>query len=171
MLASTHRVAWLNPLNDEYLNPAALDQAIKLARTAIELNPSLSEAYAELGYNIIRKRDFDAPCAHGPGGEADVEVRDRASRLGALGAQELARRVDRAEGGLVLLDEREERREPLRRGRRPPAVVDPELARALPAPRIDPPGRRLKRRPPPERPRRGGSRAGRIWRRAGDRST
>ena len=63
MLASTHRVAWLNPLNDEYLSPTALDQAIKLARTAIELNPSLSEAYAELGYNIIRKRDFDAALA------------------------------------------------------------------------------------------------------------
>ena len=37
MLASTHRVAWLNPFNDEYLNPTALDRAIKLARTAIEL--------------------------------------------------------------------------------------------------------------------------------------
>lgn len=63
MLASTHRVAWLNPLNDEYLSPAALDLAIKLARTAIKLNPSLSEAYAELGYNIIRKCDFDAAAA------------------------------------------------------------------------------------------------------------
>jgi adenylate cyclase len=63
MLASTHRVAWLNPLNDEYLSPTTLDLAIKLARTAIELNPSLSEAYAELGYNIIRKRDFDAATA------------------------------------------------------------------------------------------------------------
>jgi adenylate cyclase len=31
-----------------------------LARTAIELDPNLPEAYAELGYNIIRKRDFDA---------------------------------------------------------------------------------------------------------------
>jgi adenylate cyclase len=63
MLASTHRVAWLNPLNDEYLSPATLDLAINLARTAIQLNPSLSEAYAELGYNIIRKRDFDAAAA------------------------------------------------------------------------------------------------------------
>jgi len=60
MLASTHRVAWLNPLNDEYLSPSALDRAITLARTAIELDPNLPEAYAELGYNIIRKRDFDA---------------------------------------------------------------------------------------------------------------
>jgi adenylate cyclase len=50
-------------LNEEYLNPTALDRAIKLARTAIELNPSLSEAYAELGYNMIRKRDFDAATA------------------------------------------------------------------------------------------------------------
>ncbi len=60
MLASTHRVAWLNPVNDEYLSPAALERAITLARTAIELDPNLPEAYAELAYNIIRKRDFDA---------------------------------------------------------------------------------------------------------------
>jgi adenylate cyclase len=63
LLASTHRVAWLNPVNDEYLNPAALDRAIHLARTAIELDPNLPEAYAELGYNIIRKREFDAAAA------------------------------------------------------------------------------------------------------------
>ena len=59
LLASTHRVAWLNPVNDEYLSPAALDRAITLARTAIELDPNLPEAYAELAYNIIRKSDFD----------------------------------------------------------------------------------------------------------------
>jgi adenylate cyclase len=63
MLASTHRVAWLNPLNDEYLSPAAHDLAIKLARKAIELDPNLPEAYAELGYNLTRKRDFDAATA------------------------------------------------------------------------------------------------------------
>jgi adenylate cyclase len=59
LLASTHRVAWLNPVNEEYLSPAALDRAITLARTAIELDPNLPEAYAELAYNIIRKSDFD----------------------------------------------------------------------------------------------------------------
>jgi adenylate cyclase len=63
MLASTHRVAWLNPLNDEYLSPAAHDLAVKLARKAIELDPNLPEAYAELGYNLTRKRDFDAATA------------------------------------------------------------------------------------------------------------
>ena len=63
LLASTHRVAWLNPLNEEHLSPSALDRAISLARTAIELDPNLPEAYAELGYNIIRKRDFDAAAA------------------------------------------------------------------------------------------------------------
>jgi adenylate cyclase len=45
---------------DKYLSPATLDQSITLARTAIELDPNLPEAYAELGYNIIRKHDFDA---------------------------------------------------------------------------------------------------------------
>jgi adenylate cyclase len=59
LLASTHRVAWLNPVNEEYLSPATLDRAITLARTAIELDPNLPEAYAELAYNVIRKSDFD----------------------------------------------------------------------------------------------------------------
>jgi len=63
LLASTHRVAWLNPLNDEYLNPSALDHAIALAYTAIELDPNLPEAYAELGYTIVRKRNFDTAAA------------------------------------------------------------------------------------------------------------
>jgi adenylate cyclase len=63
MLSGTHRVAWLNPLNDEYLSPTALDRAIRLARKAIELNPNLSEAYAELAYTIIRKGEFDAATA------------------------------------------------------------------------------------------------------------
>jgi adenylate cyclase len=63
MLSSSHRVAWLNPLNDEYLLPSTLDRAIKLARIAIELNPQLPEAYAELAYNIVRKREFDAAAA------------------------------------------------------------------------------------------------------------
>ena len=57
--ASTHRVTWLNPVNEEYLSSATLDRAITLARTAIELDPNLPEAYAELAYNIIRKSDFD----------------------------------------------------------------------------------------------------------------
>ena len=63
MLASTHRVAWFNPLNEEYLNPATLDQAINLARTAIELDPNLPDAYAELGYTLVRKGNFDAATA------------------------------------------------------------------------------------------------------------
>jgi adenylate cyclase len=63
LLSSTHRVAWLNPLNDEYMSPPALDQAIQFARTAIELNPNLPEAYAELAYTIVRKREFDAAVA------------------------------------------------------------------------------------------------------------
>ena len=63
LLASTHRVAWLNPVNEEYLTPATLDRAIRLARTAIEFDPHLPEAYAELAYNIIRKRDFEAAVA------------------------------------------------------------------------------------------------------------
>jgi adenylate cyclase len=60
LLASTHRVAWLNPVNDEYLSPTVLDRAIMSARTAIELDQNLPEAFAELAYNVVRKREFDA---------------------------------------------------------------------------------------------------------------
>jgi len=63
LMASTHRVAWLNPLDGDYLNPATLDRAITLACTAIRLDPNLPEAYAELAYTIIRKRNFDAAAA------------------------------------------------------------------------------------------------------------
>jgi adenylate cyclase len=63
MLASTHRVAWFNPLNEEYLNPSTLEQVLNLARTAIELDPNLPEAYAELGYTLVRKGNFDAATA------------------------------------------------------------------------------------------------------------
>jgi adenylate cyclase len=63
MLASTHRVAWLNPVNEEYLSSSVLERAIAFARKAIELDPNLPEAYAELAYNIIRKHDFDAAAA------------------------------------------------------------------------------------------------------------
>jgi adenylate cyclase len=63
LLASTHRVAWLNPVNDEYLSTTSLERAISLVRTAIELDPHLPDAYAELGYNLIRRRDFDAAAA------------------------------------------------------------------------------------------------------------
>ena len=45
------------------MSAPTLDRAITLARKAIELDPNLPEAYAELAYNIIRKRDFDAAAA------------------------------------------------------------------------------------------------------------
>lgn len=63
LLAGTHRVAWLNPVNEEYLSAQALDRAIACARRAIELDPNLADAYAELAYNVIRRRDFDAAAA------------------------------------------------------------------------------------------------------------
>ena len=64
MLASTHRVAWLNPLNDEYLNPAALDQAIKLARTAIEPDPGRVHPQARLRRSYCRRRKGDRAKPH-----------------------------------------------------------------------------------------------------------
>lgn len=63
MLASTYRVAWFNPLDAGYLRPESLEKAIQLARKAIELAPNLPEAYAELGYDIARKGEYDAAVA------------------------------------------------------------------------------------------------------------
>lgn len=59
LLSTTYRTAWLAPLNEEHLQQFSLDKAIQLARKAIELDPNLPEAYAELAFTIIRKRDFD----------------------------------------------------------------------------------------------------------------
>jgi adenylate cyclase len=62
--ASKHAQGRLaQPLNDEYLSQPSLDRAIQLVRLAIELDPKLTDAYAELGYTIVRKREFDAAAA------------------------------------------------------------------------------------------------------------
>src|SRR5256714_6934659 len=63
MLASTYRVAFLNPMDSQHLEQATLDRAIQLARKAIELDSDLLDAYAELAYTIVRKGDYDAALA------------------------------------------------------------------------------------------------------------
>jgi adenylate cyclase len=50
VLSHTHVVAWLQPLDDDYLRPAALERAHRLARKAVQLDPNLPIAHAHLGH-------------------------------------------------------------------------------------------------------------------------
>src|SRR5262249_53508806 len=49
MLSWTHRAAYIEPFDGDYLNPAALDRALELAGTAVHLEPGLPQARAQLG--------------------------------------------------------------------------------------------------------------------------
>ena len=62
-LAFSHVTAWVNPLDGDYLNPAALDQAYQLARQAVQLDPNLPQARAQLGHILVRRREHEAALA------------------------------------------------------------------------------------------------------------
>jgi adenylate cyclase len=62
-LANTHAAAWVNPLDSDYLAPAALDQAHEFARKAVQLDPSLPEGRAALGMVLAWKRQHEAALA------------------------------------------------------------------------------------------------------------
>jgi len=48
-LSSTHLIAWMRPLDEDFLIPTALERARRLARRAVELDPNLPIAHAHLG--------------------------------------------------------------------------------------------------------------------------
>ena len=62
-LSGNHMGAWLNALDEDYLNPACLDRAYHLARRAVQLDPNLPEAHAALGYALSRRREHEAAIA------------------------------------------------------------------------------------------------------------
>jgi adenylate cyclase len=62
-LARTHIAAWLLSLDDDYLNPLALDRACHLARKAVQLDPNLPQAHAALGYALSRMREHETAVA------------------------------------------------------------------------------------------------------------
>ena len=51
-LANTHLMAWVQPVDEEHLIPAALERAHRLAREAVQLDPNLAIAHAHLG-NVL----------------------------------------------------------------------------------------------------------------------
>jgi adenylate cyclase len=63
MLSRTHLHAYMEPFDDDYLNPAALDRALELAETAVHLDDRLPQARAQLGDVLLYKRQHGASIA------------------------------------------------------------------------------------------------------------
>jgi len=62
-LSTTYVIAWRNRLDQDHLNPAALDRAGDLAVRAIQLNPNLPHAHASLGTVLAWKRQHNEAVA------------------------------------------------------------------------------------------------------------
>jgi adenylate cyclase len=64
ILGNTHTASWwLDPLDRNFLNPAALDQAHQFARKAVQLDSNLPQAHASLGFALSWKGEHDASMA------------------------------------------------------------------------------------------------------------
>jgi adenylate cyclase len=48
-LSATHMAAWLHPLDEDYFSAAALERAHRFAQKAVQLDPNLPLAHAQLG--------------------------------------------------------------------------------------------------------------------------
>jgi adenylate cyclase len=62
-LSWSYLAAWLISLDSDYLNPAALDRAYQLACKAVQLDPNLPQAHANLGHVLGRRREPEAAVA------------------------------------------------------------------------------------------------------------
>jgi adenylate cyclase len=62
-LSMTFMIAWLNPLDGDHLNSAALDRAHQLAAQAVRHDSNLPQAYASLCPVLATKRQHDAAIA------------------------------------------------------------------------------------------------------------
>ena len=63
MLSQTHLVAWLFRLDEDYLSPAALERAHRLAWKAVQLDPNLPIAHAQLGHILTFEGQHDQSIA------------------------------------------------------------------------------------------------------------
>jgi adenylate cyclase len=59
MLSWTHLHAYFEPFDGDYLSPAALDQALELAETAVHLDRLLPQVHTQLGHVLLYKRRHD----------------------------------------------------------------------------------------------------------------
>jgi adenylate cyclase len=56
ILSFTYLRAYVEPYDGDYLSPAALNRALELAKAAVDLDPRLPQARAQLGQGLIYKR-------------------------------------------------------------------------------------------------------------------
>jgi adenylate cyclase len=59
LLSHTYATAWVNPLDGDFLSPAALDKAYQLARKAVRLDANLPQAHSCLGVVLDLKQEYD----------------------------------------------------------------------------------------------------------------
>ena len=62
-LSFTYWTAWFNHVDADFLKPEVLDQAYRLARKAVELDPNLPQARAQLGIVLTFMRQHDEAIA------------------------------------------------------------------------------------------------------------
>jgi adenylate cyclase len=60
LLSHTYVIAWTQPIDDDYLNPAALARAHSLALEGLRLAPRIPEVHTHLGSVLTWKRQHDA---------------------------------------------------------------------------------------------------------------
>ena len=63
MLSFTHTIAWSQPLDEDHLSPAALERAHRLARKAVQLDPNLPIAHAQLGHVLTMEGQHEQSIA------------------------------------------------------------------------------------------------------------
>lgn len=63
LLSCTHLTAYLNPLDQDFFNPAACDRAYELARNGVRLDPNLPFTRAHLGIVLACRQEHDAAIA------------------------------------------------------------------------------------------------------------
>jgi adenylate cyclase len=63
MLSWTHWWTYVEPLDSDYLNPVGLDRALELAKKAVQLDPDLPQAHAQLGWILVFTRRHEEAIA------------------------------------------------------------------------------------------------------------
>jgi len=63
VMANTYMAVWFNQVDADFRNVGALDQAYRFARRAVEIDPNLPEAHAQLGFALMARHELDASIA------------------------------------------------------------------------------------------------------------